>query len=1069
VFKETNVTIMSYKVYSIYLISLALNVYFSLGMGSVPNKSNDLYEIINGDLYRKDDVLVDTTHVDGMDFKSTNPHYASRMHSAYSETTSTQRQKDVWNAIQNFPSHKTSSLFDQGTLTNFKYIVLPVWWNDESQSNQMDLVVSQSVFSDINQYYKDMSWNKMDVTNEFLTQAVLDVSMSSPGFSETDTAARDILSSLGKVKGVDYDGICLIYNVADAGPFSGYGGWASVNGDFMWNSYQLGVSVLRHEIGHNFGHPHHRSNSYTYRETRPSMTEGVAPYDGWDMMSGGNGVPNSQAPHFAAASKWFFNWIPDSSIVHMQPEGSTAECPQCLSSGTFTLRPFNDKNLVPSASTKMGIHIPITNIGNTVYSYWFSYRGTGYNGAAANGLSVHLSWFNTGGIFGASYDSHNYDAFGDTFGTTSDSFVVDKTCYHVFPSAYMKDRDLAAVMQVQPVVCVDSIDVGNSITVTVQFIQQSTPPSPQVPFTESTLSCSSSGADQSFEINPNQHNLIHVTNTGSDGIVDVTLCASGGVISGYLYDSYPHSVITYQSEAAYGSYKSLETQKECSIVDEVQNITSSQGWRVWADSSHTTAGWAWDIKHIKFYSSPSCSGTPIDNDGTAFDSGNAGGGWGPQNAFQTSGTWGGRSDSNDHFYVGMTFNSPKEVRCVEILTSGYKSATEVRIQAYNSTSDSWENAIIETDFDSSANAINIVTLSTRIATQYQSDFGEAFIVVPPADAVNSANVTATVEVTCVLTKCLHNSYMLDGTCQKCPNDKVSPAGSTALSDCVPCPDGTFLEYPLSPSCSISEVYKTITSSQGWRVWADSSHTTSGWAWDIKHIKFYSSSTCSGTPIDNDGTAFDSGNAGGGWGPQNAFQTSNAWGGRSDANDHFYVGMTFNSPREVRCVEILTLGDKSATEVRIQAYNSTTESWENAFIAKNFDSSSGATNTIPLQATESPTSSPTSPPNLLCPTNPDDIHVELQIKTDNKSRENKIIMKDLNSKSVVWRLKKLPKRKTVSYSKCVSPGGCYQVILTDRAGNGIKNGFFSVTVNGALLRSTKFRRGKRWKSPKFGSC
>jgi hypothetical protein len=189
-------------------------------------------------------------------------------------------------------------------------------------------------------------------------------------------------------------------------------------------------------------------------------------------------------------------------------------------------------------------------------------------------------------------------------------------------------------------------------------------------------------------------------------------------------------------------------------------------------------------------------------------------------------------------------------------------------------------------------------------------------------------------------------------------------------------------------------------------------------------------------------------------------------------------MTFSSIKEVRCVEIVTSGDKSATEVRVQAYNSTNDTWENAFIAKTLDSTSGATNIIPLQEIESPSgspsisntpsnrpsSSPTLPP--ACP-NPDHIHVELQMKTDAKSRQNRIIMK--KKRKTVWRINKIPKRRTVDYSKCVSKWGCYQVILTDGAGNGIKNGFFSVTVDGVLVRSTTFPSGSRWKSPKFGAC
>ena len=126
---------------------------------------------------------------------------------------------------------------------------------------------------------------------------------------------------------------------------------------------------------------------------------------------------------FAAASKWFFNWIPDESIILIQPEGSTTECPSCSNSGTFILKAFDDRNTAPSQSNKMAIHIPIARNQDTLYSYWLTYRGSGVGGTAAGGLSIHLSWFTLYGIFGASYDSMNYDAFGDTFGTVRNSLV----------------------------------------------------------------------------------------------------------------------------------------------------------------------------------------------------------------------------------------------------------------------------------------------------------------------------------------------------------------------------------------------------------------------------------------------------------------------------------------------------------------------------------------------------------------------------------------------------------------------------------------------------------------------
>ncbi len=256
------------------------------------------------------------------------------------------------------------------------------------------------------------------------------------------------------------------------------------------------------------------------------------------MMSGGNGYAISD---FAAASKWFFNWIPDSSVVHMQPEGTTSDCPNCLSSGDFVLYPFDDKDVPPTPERMMGIHIPISAVGNKLYSYWLSYRGAGVDGKAAHGLSVHFSWLSLGGVFGATYDSTNYDAFGDT-DTIFDSFVENETCYHLFPLAYIKDRVFGDVEDVQPVVCVNAIDEGTSISVSVEFLDHENPPTPPVsPHTE-TLTCSASGSSMELELDADKYNLIHVTDTGFDGQVELSMCSDGSgssdiVSTAFLYDS----------------------------------------------------------------------------------------------------------------------------------------------------------------------------------------------------------------------------------------------------------------------------------------------------------------------------------------------------------------------------------------------------------------------------------------------------------------------------------------------------------------------------------------------------
>ena len=120
-----------------------------------------------------------------------------------------------------------------------------------------------------------------------------------------------------------------------------------------------GFSVGRHEIGHNYGHPHHLSNSYVWRVDRSKKE--TAGYDGFDMMSGGNGYAISD---LSAAAKWNFSWITEDAIVHIQPEGSTGDCPACLpSASNLVLKPFDDRSVQPSSTNKMAVHIPVMGVG----------------------------------------------------------------------------------------------------------------------------------------------------------------------------------------------------------------------------------------------------------------------------------------------------------------------------------------------------------------------------------------------------------------------------------------------------------------------------------------------------------------------------------------------------------------------------------------------------------------------------------------------------------------------------------------------------------------------------------
>ena len=254
-----------------------------------------------------------------------------------------------------------------------------------------------------------------------------------------------------------------------------------------------------------------------------------------NQMSGGN---TWKVSDFGVASKWFFNWVTDSSVISMQPQGQSTSCPTCSSSGKFTITAFDDVTTSPQ-SGKMAIHVPITTAGKKTYSYWFSYR-SGIR-PAAEGLSIHLGIFMLGGPVGASYDSVSYDAGGNT-PSRWDSFVLPNTCYHVSPSSFMKVTDIIAVEATQPVICVESIDIGKSVTVSVSFLDPQNPPSPSRQLNNIHHQCSSSDQNALIsDINPSKYNLIHVTSTGEDGVVDLDLCPSNRnsmstITSAFFYD-----------------------------------------------------------------------------------------------------------------------------------------------------------------------------------------------------------------------------------------------------------------------------------------------------------------------------------------------------------------------------------------------------------------------------------------------------------------------------------------------------------------------------------------------------
>lgn len=388
------------------------------------------------------------------------------------------------------------------------------------------------------EYYKKMSFDTMELTYEVLDQHQFPHLNSRAKMDASQEATREHIRNLGYVKGDgSYDGIIMIYNIARVGDHNFSGGVANVNGDdpFMWLSYalydlDLGESidygVLRHEFGHNVGHGHHRTMAH-YRR-------GLSAYDGFDMMSGGNGF---EVSHLHVASKWFFGWVPTSTVVTLQPEGSTAWCPDCLSGGTFRIVAFDDYNSPPRDGHDVaGIHIPVYGQGNKLWGYWLQYR-SGCKGRLAGGLSVHLGWFTLGSTFGAVWDQRNFDVYGDT-DTTEDSVILPGTCYVIEPSLLLADeRGLAAeqsARQVIPRVCVESLAEGWDITASVSFLDKSyLEPGGGV---HRSLQCRAGGARHVESVAPTSPLLYRLEGAGVGGDVSVSLCPDANTATAYFYD-----------------------------------------------------------------------------------------------------------------------------------------------------------------------------------------------------------------------------------------------------------------------------------------------------------------------------------------------------------------------------------------------------------------------------------------------------------------------------------------------------------------------------------------------------
>jgi hypothetical protein len=196
---------------------------------------------------------------------------------------------EIFSRCESFKSERSvwaSSESGRRTLSNMKYLILPIWFNDEP-TTPADTAKIAAVLEQTKAYYRDMSWSRHDITWQFLEQVqLINISRANPTLSAVSDAAQKHILTLGMKFPDTHTGIIITYNVAVAGDMNFAGGWGVINGNVTWMSMPPSFSVTRHEIGHNYGHPHHGSNTYNWRIGRGFSTT-VNTLDGFDMMSGG--------------------------------------------------------------------------------------------------------------------------------------------------------------------------------------------------------------------------------------------------------------------------------------------------------------------------------------------------------------------------------------------------------------------------------------------------------------------------------------------------------------------------------------------------------------------------------------------------------------------------------------------------------------------------------------------------------------------------------------------------------------------------------------------------------------